>query len=231
MSTSFVFNRRKLAIVGHEQLNQPLIDALTMVSSSVGVMLVDKDDIADSMHGSAFCVDARGLFMTAFHYLRGFRTATLLLDREYAAEPVAVDEEKDLALFSINPATPLQPLRFAASLPAPGTNLVGVGHVMREGYVALGAYAVSYLDRLEAVISAESRADIDPERLECSLVMVGSGLNIPGFSGGPLLNALGQVEALTSGGDGDSYVTAISAAAAQELTAWYVNRTTEAKTA
>jgi hypothetical protein len=231
MATSFVFNRSKLAIVGNGQLSQPLIDALTIVKSSVGVMLVEKAGDVTSMHGSAFCVDARGLFITAFHYLNGFLSATLMLDREYTAQPVAIDEEKDLALFSINPATPLRPLRFAASLPAPGTELVGVGHVMREAYVSLGAYAASYLDRLEAVISAESKADIDPERLECSLVMVGSGLNIPGFSGGPLLNQNGEVVALTSGGDGENCVTAISGSAAQELTAWYVNRTTGAKTA
>jgi S1-C subfamily serine protease len=231
MSSPIVFNRRKLAIVGTEPLSEPLIRVVTNLSSCVGLMVVDKGDEALNMRGTAFCVDGRGLFMTACHYIDGLQRATLVLDREYPAEPVAIDAEKDLALFSINPAAPLTAIRFATALPQPGTPLIGVGNVVRDAYVSLGAYAVSYLDRLAEVISAESKAEIDPERLECSLVMTGSGLNIPGFSGGPLFNELGELVALTSGGDGESYVTAIVAAAARELTDWYRSRISEAKTA
>jgi S1-C subfamily serine protease len=194
-------------------------------------MVTDKGDGSDSMRGTAFCVHPSGLFMTSCHYIDGMQRATLVLDREYAAEPVAIDAEKDLALFTMSPATPLTAVKFASKLPQPGMPLVGVGHVLRDAYVALGAYAVTYFDRLAAVISDESRAEIDPERLECSLVMLGSGLNIPGFSGGPLYNLEGEVEALTSGGDGESYVTAIAGAAARELTEWYLARNPASKTA
>jgi len=221
----FALNRKKLSIVGSADISPRLVQALTCVSASIAVIIINKGGAAEDMQGTGFCVDERGLFITAYHYLQGIERATFILDREYEAVPVAVDAEKDLALFSVTPAPPVKALRFAASLPAVGAGLLGVGHVRKgPNAVSLAGYAASYLDRLDAVIDDGSRAEIDPERLECSIVLTGSGLYVPGFSGGPILNVDAEVEALTSGGDGDGYVTAIAGAAARELTDWYRQR-------
>lgn len=222
MLTNTTLNCRTLSIVGRDP-SPLLIAAASAVAGSVAVLKVAKDgDGTADMQGTALCVDPSGLFLTSYHYVPGIRRATIVMDGEFNAEPVAVDEEKDLALFAASTNRMLPVVHFAAQPLAPETEVIGVGHVQRESGLSLAAYAAKYAGRLEEFIDLSKSEGICAEWLGCALLFDGNdGLNLPGFSGGPLLNMFCEVVALTSGGDGESFVTAVSADAASELVAWY----------
>ncbi len=141
--------------------------------------------------GAGIVWDANGLILTNNHVV-GRRTPIVLLqdDHEYEARLVARDPDVDLALLSID-ATDLTPLRPASVSPRVGEMVFAFGHPWgQRNTVTRGI--VSAL-----VIVQNRRGDTLPiVRSDAPLA--------PGNSGGPLVNASGEVigiNAMIVGGD------------------------------
>jgi serine protease Do len=119
---------------------------------------------------------------------RGFRVI-LENDETYEAKPVAHDPEVDLALLEI-PRTDLLQAVFATSKPRPGEMVFALGHPWGERNVLTGGV-------LSALTPARNRrGTFNVLRTDAQLA--------PGNSGGPLLNAAGEVigiNAMIVGGD------------------------------
>ncbi|WP_229779651.1 S1C family serine protease [Deinococcus knuensis] len=137
--------------------------------------------------GSAVLISADGLALTAYHVVEGARNLSAqTLDRKrYAVEVVGYNDQDDLALLRVKvPAgTPFLPL---------ATGAPGVGNIALAIGNGNGDFLRPKTGRLTGLDSDAGRADFPPGTLELSAPVV------PGDSGGPVLNATGQVTGIVS---------------------------------
>ena len=141
--------------------------------------------------GAGIVWDANGLILTNNHVVGRHMPIVLLQDdREYESKLVARDPDVDLALLSIE-ATNLTPLRPASASPRIGEMVFAFGHPWgQRNTVTRGI--------ISALVSAQNRRGekLPIVRSDASLA--------PGNSGGPLVNAKGEVigiNAMIVGGD------------------------------
>jgi serine protease Do len=141
--------------------------------------------------GSGIVWDANGLILTNNHVV-GRRTPIVILqdDREYESKLLARDPDVDLALLSID-ASGLTPLQPAPVSPRVGEMVFAFGHPWgQRNTVTRGI--------VSALVSAQNR------RGETLPVVRSDAPLAPGNSGGPLVNAKGEVvgiNAMIIGGD------------------------------
>jgi serine protease Do len=141
--------------------------------------------------GSGIVWDSSGLILTNNHVV-GRRTPIVLLqdDREYESKLVARDPDVDLALLSID-AAGLTPLRPASVSPRVGEMVFAFGHPWgQRNTVTRGI--------VSALVSAQNR------RGQTLPIVRSDAPLAPGNSGGPLVNAMGEVigiNAMIIGGD------------------------------
>lgn len=141
--------------------------------------------------GAGIVWDANGLILTNNHVVGRHMPIVLLQDdREYESKLVARDPDVDLALLSIE-ATNLTPLRPASASARIGEMVFAFGHPWgQRNTVTRGI--------ISALVSAQNRRGekLPIVRSDASLA--------PGNSGGPLVNAKGEVigiNAMIVGGD------------------------------
>ena len=141
--------------------------------------------------GSGIVWDANGLILTNNHCV-GRHTPIVVLqdDREYESKLVARDPDVDLALLSIN-ATGLTPLKPASVSPRVGELVFAFGHPWgQRNTVTRGI--------VSALVSAQNRRGEELPVIRSDVPLA------PGNSGGPLVNAGGQligINAMIIGGD------------------------------
>jgi serine protease Do len=141
--------------------------------------------------GAGIVWDANGLILTNNHVV-GRRTPVVILqnDREYESRLLARDPDVDLALLSID-ATGLTPLQPAPVSPRVGEMVFAFGHPWgQRNTVTRGI--------VSALVSAQNR------RGDTLPVVRSDAPLAPGNSGGPLVNAKGEVvgiNAMIIGGD------------------------------
>jgi serine protease Do len=141
--------------------------------------------------GSGIVWDANGLILTNNHVV-GRRTPVVVLqdDLEYESRLIARDPDVDLALLSID-ATSLTPLQPASAPPRVGEMVFAFGHPWgQRNTVTRGI--------VSALVTAQNR------RGDTLPVVRSDAPLAPGNSGGPLVNAKGEVvgiNAMIIGGD------------------------------
>lgn len=140
--------------------------------------------------GAGILVD-EGLVLTNAHVVHHNRKLRVVLDddREYAGQLIAQNPEIDLALLRI-PKNGYQTAVFSSNLPRPGEIVFAYGHPW-------GMRNILTAGVLSSITSAKT-----PNR---QVTLLRSDLQLaPGNSGGPLLNAAGEViglNAMIFGGD------------------------------
>lgn len=136
--------------------------------------------------GTAFLI-GDGYALTAYHVVLGAKTlsAQTLDKKRYAVQVIGYDEQADIALLRVNvPAsTPVFPL--AAVRPAVGDAALAIGN-------GNGAFLTSKTGRLTGVDSVSEQATFPSGTLELNAQLV------PGDSGGPIINARGEVVGVVS---------------------------------
>ena len=141
--------------------------------------------------GSGIVWDANGLILTNNHVVGRHMPVVLLQDdREYESELIARDPDVDLALLAIE-VTGLTPLKPASVSPRVGEMVFAFGHPWgQRNTVTRGI--------VSALVSAQNRRGD-------KLPIVRSDAPLaPGNSGGPLVNANGElvgINAMIIGGD------------------------------
>jgi serine protease Do len=154
--------------------------------------------------GSGIVWDANGLILTNNHVV-GRRLPTVVLqdDREYESKLLARDPDVDLALLKIE-ATNLTPLRPAPVSPRVGEMVFAFGHPWgQRNTVTRGI--------VSALASAQNRSGqkVPIVRSDAPLA--------PGNSGGPLVNASGEVIGINAMIVGGDQSVSIAASVAQEF--------------
>lgn len=135
--------------------------------------------------GSGVIIDPAGYILTNFHVVeRASRIRVTLADEStYEAVFLAGDEVSDLALLKIEPLRPLTPVEFA-----PDDDLM-----LGEPVIALGNPFGLAQTVTVGVLSAKNReARYQGEVLFRDILQTDAAVN-PGSSGGPLLNADGEM--------------------------------------
>jgi serine protease Do len=135
--------------------------------------------------GSGFVLHPAGYIVTNAHVVArtAERKAIFSDQREYEAQVVAIDEQRDLAVLKINADRPLTsiPLGTSADLMV-GESVIAIGNPL--GYQhTVTAGVVSALNR---------RLDVSENVAFENLIQTDASIN-PGNSGGPLLNILGEL--------------------------------------
>jgi len=141
--------------------------------------------------GAGIIWSADGLILTNSHVV-GRRTPVVILkdDREFEAKLLARNQDMDLALLSIN-ATNLPALIPVPVVPRVGEIVFAFGHPWGERNIVTRGI-------VSAVLSAQTRQG------EPLTVIRSDATLAPGNSGGPLVNASGEVvgiNAMIMGGD------------------------------
>ena len=140
--------------------------------------------------GSGFVLHADGYIVTNYHVVaRTAERKVIFADkREYDAEVVATDMQRDLAVLKISAHHRLQPLPLGRSDDLMvGETVIAIGNPL--GYQhTVTAGVVSALDR---------QIDVDRGFQFTNLIQTDASIN-PGNSGGPLLNVLGELVGITT---------------------------------
>ncbi|MGO9112464.1 MAG: trypsin-like peptidase domain-containing protein [Thermoguttaceae bacterium] len=157
--------------------------------------------------GSGFVVDAHGTIATNYHVIEGAKEATVVFpDKSTFAVKgfLAIIPNKDMALLHIETKGKQLPvLRFAASPPAKGERVfafgapLGMSGSVSEGIVA----ALRSGEDVRATLHEGSDKDIYTEVLgyDTQIQWIQTTTPIsPGNSGGPLVNAQGEVVGINS---------------------------------
>jgi len=133
--------------------------------------------------GSGFFVREDGYILTNYHVVRDQDTfyVTTHDGKEYRAKVVGVDPPTDLALLKVDSDRKFRPLKFA------DMNSVEIGHWA----IAIGAPFSLEQSVTVGIVSGKKRSAVGVNVYE-NYVQTDASVN-PGNSGGPLLNAKGEV--------------------------------------
>ena len=193
----------------------PEFAALVMQASPSVALITSATEAGSQTHlqeGTSFCVDTRGFFLTAFHHVKGSSSWYIFTGGGVVPLTlVAVEEKLDLALFKVKQSQcQFVPLELA-TLPLEKDELVvGVGFQAGRLIVSPAAYVACYQGQFV------DGTDPQQPRVSCPTLpgaawFIVDGIDLSGFSGGPLLNAGGKVVAVTEMGDGDMFIAGTSA--------------------
>jgi serine protease Do len=158
--------------------------------------------------GAGIVWDANGLILTNNHVV-GRRLPIVLLqdDREYESRLLARDPDVDLALLSID-TTQLTPLQPASISPRVGEMVFAFGHPWgQRNTVTRGI--------VSALVSAQNRRGDKLPVIRSDVTLA------PGNSGGPLVNASGEVVGINAMIIGGDQSVSIAASVARD----FVNKT------
>lgn len=139
--------------------------------------------------GSGFVISADGLIVTSAHVVDGASTVTVIFNDETqtTATVVASDGDHDVALLDVD-ETGLPTLSLAEGLPDVGSVVISMGTALGQYPGTVNVGVVSGLDR---EITASAGTPFDTETLT-GVIQTDAALN-SGMSGGPLLDATGDV--------------------------------------
>lgn len=151
--------------------------------------------------GSGFFVDDEGHIITSDHVVQGAREITVRLSdgRELTAVKLGHSQHDDLAVLRVDPdaVSDILPLTFADSDDVSiGEMAIAIGSPF-ENRNSLSVGVVSGLERSESRIQRSDSFLGGSRRTITDLVQTDAALN-PGNSGGPLLNARGEVIGVNS---------------------------------
>lgn len=151
--------------------------------------------------GSGFFVDDEGHIITSDHVVQGAQEITVRLSdgRELSAVKLGHSQHDDLAVLRVDPeaVADIRPLPFADSDEVSiGEMAIAIGSPF-ENRNSLSVGVVSGLERSESRIQRADSLFGGSRRTITDLVQTDAALN-PGNSGGPLLNARGEVIGVNS---------------------------------
>jgi len=164
------------------------VDVYRRCEPSVVTLGFARKDPADpktthTEYGTGVIVHEAGYILTNAHILRrGGKGAAGVLGHDYDCRIVAVDEMRDLTILKIDAGRPLAPLTLGRS----GTLMVG------EPIVTIGSPFGTGLSVTIGVVAALNRSTKSDYTYFPNMIQTNTAIN-PGSSGGPLLNARGEM--------------------------------------
>ena len=196
--TTFGQNGEELPPLYDEKIVRTVFDTVSPSVVEVNTVLQFGRRIGDGS-GSGFFVDDQGHIITSDHVVQRAREITVQLNdgRELSAVKVGHSQHDDLAILRVDPeaVSDIRPLPFADS------DQVSIG----EMAIAIGSPFENRNSLSLGVVSGLERSETGIQRSDSftrgspitDLIQTDAALN-PGNSGGPLLNAKGEVIGVNS---------------------------------
>jgi S1-C subfamily serine protease len=164
--------------------------------------------LSDRSLGSGFIVDDRGLVVTNYHVIEGEKEATVIFPDKTRSQVegfLAILPGKDLALLRIQAGgRRLQALRLAEQAPAKGEKVYAFGAPMglsgsvSDGIVAALRPGEDVRETLRKLANRDIYAELLGYDLDAQWIQTTAPVS-PGNSGGPLVNARGEVVGINTG--------------------------------
>jgi S1-C subfamily serine protease len=170
-----------------------LLDKVTPSVVSIQLGQANGDQVVDFAAGSGVIISSDGLVLTNAHVVDGADVINVHLsdDRTIRADLVGTSPSHDIALVRLRQATNLTPATLGSSAAMQvGDQVVAIGNALALG----DAPTVT-----TGIVSAKDRTLDDGETTLTNLIQTDAAIN-HGNSGGPLLNAAGQVVGINSAG-------------------------------
>lgn len=179
------------------QVGQDSSALVSKIDPSVVTIVLEQNS-----QGSGFVVDAKGLIVTNYHVIEGAKSASVTFPNKQSF-PVkgflAILPTKDLALLQIDPAGQQLPaLRMSDSVPAKGERVFAFGAPMglsgsvSDGIVAAIRLGTDVRDTLLRLANQDIYQKTLGYDLDAQWIQTTAPIS-PGNSGGPLVNAQGEV--------------------------------------
>ena len=170
-----------------------LLQKVTPSVVSIQLGQASGDQVVDFAAGSGVIISADGLVLTNAHVVEGADVINVHLsdDRTIRADLVGTSPSHDVALVRLRDATKLTPATLGSSdAMQVGDQVVAIGNALALG----DAPTVT-----TGIVSAKDRSLDDGQTTLKNLIQTDAAIN-HGNSGGPLLNAAGQVVGINSAG-------------------------------
>jgi len=165
--------------------------------------LVQVDDGDGGSEGSAFCIDATGLFITNAHVVEPLEVGgklTLILrsgekdQKILAAHVVSLNNDADLAILQVDLPIKLTPLTLGVT-----DDLIETTPIVAFGYPFGSDLALKAGDYPSITVSTGHITALRKIKGDLHSIQIDASLN-PGNSGGPILNDKGEVIAIVQEG-------------------------------
>jgi S1-C subfamily serine protease len=198
-SDSKVITRTEVVQAAPAAVRAPALDIPTLLKkvtpSVVSIRLgqASGDQVVDVAAGSGVIISKDGLVLTNAHVVDGADVINVHLsdDRTIRADLVGTSPSHDIALIRLRDATNLTPATLGSStVMQVGDQVVAIGNALALG----DAPTVT-----SGIVSAKGRTLDDGQTTLTNLLQTDAAIN-HGNSGGPLLNAAGEVIGINSAG-------------------------------
>ena len=153
------------------------------------VIVLDVTTQAGRITGSGFIVDASGVAVTNYHVIENATEATARFEDGRSARVIGVrhiDADRDVAVIELEHNRDFHPLKLSSVIPRKG-----------ESTVAFGAPNGLAFTATEGIVSAVRTGGPGGSQKSGTWIQTSTPIS-PGNSGGPLVNAIGEVIAVNT---------------------------------
>ena len=178
------------------QLSSAGLDEGHRVTRAPGVLLVDTLMMQGMGVGTGMVLNESGLAITNYHVVEDSSEVTVTVadtGKRYTAAVLGRDSKHDVAVLQLEDAAELSTVSIDTAPPRRGELTAAVGNGSGQGYLTAVTGEVTGLDRS---ILAGSEVPDDYSRLT-GLIETEADV-VPGYSGGPMVDADGQVVGVTT---------------------------------
>lgn len=173
------------------------------VGSAPGVFMVDTQVYQYMGFGTGVVVSSSGLAITNYHVVESSTSVNITMadtDQQYSATVLGRDATRDIAVLQIDTEETLP----VASINADGVNVkdrvAGVGNAGGQGYLTS---VVGEVGGLDETIHIEPPEPGSRGQWYENLIMITADI-VPGYSGGPTVDANGQVIGISTAASQDT---------------------------
>ena len=148
--------------------------------------------------GTGMVLSADGLVLTNYHVVAGsslIRVTDAATDKTYSASVVGHDATQDVALLQLKDASGLTPVTLDTNGVSVGEAVTAIGNAEGQGYLTVVSGSVQELNTTVTVANEQTGAPSTVDDVFATNVAA-----VPGDSGGPMVDAQGEVVGMTTAG-------------------------------
>ncbi|GAA4115829.1 S1C family serine protease [Enteractinococcus coprophilus] len=170
----------------------PGLDPGQEVTDAPGIFMVDTQVYQYLGFGSGMVVSADGLAITNYHVVESSMSVSITMadtNERYSATVLGRDASQDIAVLQIDTDEPLEVASINPGEVDLGDTVAGVGNAGGQGYLTS---VVGEVQGTSETIHIEPQEPGSPAQWLDDLIMITADI-VPGYSGGPTVDANGQV--------------------------------------
>lgn len=170
----------------------PGLDPGQEVTSAPGIFMVDTQVYQYLGFGTGMVLSPDGLAITNYHVVESSMSVSITMadtEERYSATVLGRDASRDIAVLKIDTDEPLPVTSINTGDVGLGDTVAGVGNSGGQGYLTS---VVGEVRGLQETIHIEPREPGSPTQVLENLLRISADI-VPGYSGGPTVDANGQV--------------------------------------